>query len=203
MLTLREIKFLQEIFSANLKSVNIRLREGEYQYDLAKTIAFFQLELYFPDIKDIVKKLYGEEKVNDVRFIRKIQTILKKMEKNGVIQILPKERPWDLQRYALLSFKFQDADRKTVVLASDQEIKQTKEKLHLILVRQEKIGIHKNKSIFLILTSIIVSVSYLLGVWALTQPIINLLVFIPSLSIAAVFSILLGRTLSEGDNAKF
>jgi hypothetical protein len=196
-LTLREIKFLQEIFSADFKPVSVRLREGAYQYDLAKTIAFFQLEHYFPDVKDIIKKLYGEERVNDIRFVRKIQTILKKMEKSGIIQILPKKRPWDLQRYALLSFKFQDADKKTVVLTSDQQIKQAKEKLHFMLVRREKIGDHKNRSMSLIPTSIIVIVSYLLSVWALTQPIVNSLIFIPSFSITAAFSIILGRTLSE------
>jgi hypothetical protein len=197
MLTSREIKFLVEIFSADFKLVSVRLREGEYQYDLAKTIASFQLGHSFPDVKDIIKKLYGEEKVNDVRFVRKIQTILKKMEKSGIIKILPKERPWDLQRYALLSFKFQDADKKTVVLASDLQIKQAREKLHSMLAWQEKFKEHKNRMKSIILISIIMCVSYLSSAWALTQPIINSLIFIPSFSIAAAFSIILGRTLSE------
>ncbi|MEM3704856.1 MAG: hypothetical protein QXX59_02910 [Candidatus Bathyarchaeia archaeon] len=179
----------------DFKSVSARLREGEYQYDLAKTIASFQLELYFPDVKDITARLYGEEKVNDIRFIRKIQTILKKMEKSGIIQILPKERPWDLQRYAILSYKFRDADKRDVILASDQQIKQAKEKIHE-LTQQEKSGWHKNAVLLLILTAII-SGSYLLSIWALTQPIINLLIFIPAFSITVAFSMLFGKVLSE------
>jgi len=104
-LTPSETRFLQEILSANYKICSIRLREGEYQYGLAKAIASFQLELYFPDVKDVIKRLYGEEKTNDIEFIRKIQTILKKMEKNNVVRIFPKKKPWELQRYALSSFK--------------------------------------------------------------------------------------------------
>jgi len=73
-----EMRFLQEALSADYKTGNIRLREGEYQYTLAKAIASFQLELYFPDVKSMTKKLYGEEKADDIQFIRKIQTILKK-----------------------------------------------------------------------------------------------------------------------------
>jgi len=57
-----DIQFLQEAASADYKICSIRLREGEYQYDLAKTIASFQVELCFPDVKDIIKRLYGEEK---------------------------------------------------------------------------------------------------------------------------------------------
>jgi len=46
---------LQEALVANYKTGDIRLREGEYRYDLEKAIASFQLELYFPDVKDIIK----------------------------------------------------------------------------------------------------------------------------------------------------
>lgn len=193
-LTRNEIKFLQEVCDTDFKSVSVRLREGEYQYDLAKTIASFQLEIHFPDVKDIIARLYGEEKVDDIRFIRKIQTILKKMEKSGIIQILPKERPWDLQRYAILSYKFQDADKKDVILASEQQIKQAKEKIHA-LTRQRKRR-HKNAVLLLILTTII-SASYLLSIWALTQPVINLLIFIPTFSITVAFSMLFGKMLSK------
>lgn len=189
-----EIKFLQETCAADFKSVRVRLKEGEYQYDLAKTIASFMLEQHFPDVKDIIKRLYGEEKVNDIRFVRKIQTILKKMEKSGIIQILPKEKPWDLQRYALLSFKFQDIDKNDVILASDQQIKQVKEETYRILTRHLK---SKNKIELLILTLIVVCVSYFSSALALIQPVINSLIFIPSFSIAVVFSILLGKTLSK------
>lgn len=194
MLSPNEIKFLQETCDADFKPVDVRLREGEYQYDLVKTIASFMLEQHFPDVKDIIKRLCGEEKVNDVRFVRKIQTILKKMEKSGLIRILPKEKPWDLQRYALLSFKFQDIDKNNVSLASDNQIKQVKEKMHQMQVDRQK---SKDRSGPLIMFSIIICASYLLSVLALIQPVINLLIFIPSFSIAVMFSILLGKNLSK------
>jgi len=193
-LTPSEAKVLQEICDADLKPVNVRLREGEYQHELAKTIASFLLEHQFPNVKDIIERLYGEEKVSDVRFVRKIQTVLKKMEKSGIIKILPKEKPWDLQRYVLLSFKFQDADKNAVVLASDQQIKQAKEAI-LFMSRESKN--QKGKMALIILTSLIVSASYILSVWALTQPVINTLIFIPSIAMSTLFSIILGRTLSK------
>jgi hypothetical protein len=106
-LTQTEIQFLQEALNSNYKAVNIRLRKGEYQYDLAKVIASFQLELYFPNVKEIIGKLFGEEKMNDTQFVRKIQTILKKMEKINVVRILPKKKPWELQDtyFQVSSFK--------------------------------------------------------------------------------------------------
>jgi len=85
---------------------------------MAEGIASFQLELRFPDVKDIIERLYSEEKTDDPQFVRKIQTILKKMEKNDVVRILPKKKPWELQRYALSSFKFIDVDKKPVVLGT-------------------------------------------------------------------------------------
>ncbi|MEM3596980.1 MAG: hypothetical protein QXJ53_02455 [Candidatus Bathyarchaeia archaeon] len=179
----------------DFKSVSVRLKEGEYQYDLAKTIASFQLELYFPNVKDIIARLYGEGKVNDIRFVRKIQTILKKMEKSGLIQIFPKERPWDLQRYAILSYKFHDADKRDVILASDQQIKQAKEKIHTLTWQRKRVE-HKSAMLLLILTAIM-SGSYLLSIWALTQPIINLLIFIPAFSITIAFSMLFGKALQK------
>jgi hypothetical protein len=94
---LREIKFLEEAASADIVSINIRLREGEYQYNLVKAIASFQLDLMFPDVKDLIGRLYGEGKALDLQFVRKIQTILKKMEKSGIVRILPKKNPWQLQ----------------------------------------------------------------------------------------------------------
>jgi hypothetical protein len=101
MLTPSEIQFLQEALSAEYKISSIRLRDGEHQHSLAKAIASFQLELCFPDVKDIIKRLYGEEKTADVQLVRKIQTILKKMEKSNIVKILPKKKPWELQKYAL------------------------------------------------------------------------------------------------------
>jgi len=76
-----QIEYLEQSLGSDAKSVNIRLRQGEYQFDLAKEIASFELQLHFPDVKDLTKKLYGEAKTGDIQFIRKIQTILKKMEK--------------------------------------------------------------------------------------------------------------------------
>lgn len=107
----KDIECLKEALDCEAKAVNIRLREGEYQFSLAKAIASFELELAFPDVKDLVKKLFGDKNAEDLQFISKIQTILKKMEKSGVIKILPKDKPWERQRYALSSFKFQDVDK--------------------------------------------------------------------------------------------
>ncbi|PMB74370.1 hypothetical protein C0195_03190, partial [Candidatus Bathyarchaeota archaeon] len=189
MLTPSEAKVLQETCDADLKLVNVRLREGEYQHDLAKTIASFLLEHQFPNVKDIIDRRYGSEKVKDIRFVRKIQTILKKMEKSGIIQILPKEKPWDLQKYTLSSFKFQDADKKVVVLASDQQIKQAKEAIRSLLQENK----NQKSKMLIILTSLIVAASYILSVCALTQPTINTLIFIPSIAVSTLFSIVLGR----------
>ena len=197
-LTPREMRFLQEVLRVDYKVCNIRLREGEYQYSLAKAIALFQLELYFPDVKNIIKRLYGEEKTNDIQFIRKIQTILKKMEKSNVVRIFPKEKPWELQRYALSSFKFQDTDKNLVILATDQQIKQTQNLLHSILSQQEtptaKLSNIKTKICILVF---IVAASYTAVLWALTQPTIDPIIFVPAFSIAVAGSLMLGKILSQ------
>lgn len=197
-LTPREILFLQQVVSADHKIVNIRLREGEYQCNLAKAIASFQLELCFPDVKDITKRLYGEEKANDTQFIRKIQTILKKMEKSNVVRILKKKKPWELQRYALSSFKFQDVDNNLVILATDQQIKQMQNLLHAILSQQEKptAKLSNIKTKISILVSMIVA-SYTAILWDLVQPTINPIIFVPALSVAVVCSLTLGKILSQ------
>lgn len=197
-LTPREILFLQQVVSADHKIVNIRLREGEYQCNLAKAIASFQLELCFPDVKDITKRLYGEEKANDTQFIRKIQTILKKMEKSNVVRILKKKKPWELQRYALSSFKFQDVDNNLVILATDQQIKQMQNLLHSILSQQEKptAKLSNIKTKISILVSMIVA-SYTAILWDLVQPTINPIIFVPALSVAVVCSLTLGKILSQ------
>ncbi|MDI6904834.1 MAG: hypothetical protein QMD13_05020 [Candidatus Bathyarchaeia archaeon] len=197
-LTPSEIRFLQEALSADYKTGNLRLREGEYQYDLAKAIVSFQLELYFPDVKDIIKRLYGEEKTNDVQFIRKIQTILKKMEKSNIVRILPKKKPWELQRYALSSFKFQDIDKNLVIFATDQQIKQMQNLLHSTLSQQEKPTAKLNniKTKICILVFIIVA-SYTAIFWDLTQPTINPIIFVAVFSVAVACSLMLGKTLSQ------
>jgi len=196
-LTTSEIQFLQEALSADYIVGNIRLREGEYQYGLAKTIASFQLELYFPDVKEIIKRLYSEEKTNDIKFIRKIQTILKKMEKGNVLRILPKKNPWELQRYALPSFKFRDVNKNLVILATDQQIKQMQNLLHSILSRQEKPTAKLNNiNAKICILILIVVASYTAILWDLTQPTINPFIFVPAFSIAAACSLMLGKLLA-------
>ena len=198
-LTDREVRFLQEVLSSDRKICNIRLREGEYQFSLAKAIASFQLELYFPDVKDIIKGLYGEEKTDDVQFIRKIQTILKKMEKSNIVKILSKKKPWELQRYALSSFKFQDIEKNLVVLATDQQIRQMQHLLDFMLSQQEaptgrlisSINARISILVFVIVTS------YMVILWDLMQPTINPTIFIPAFSIAVACSLMLGKILSQ------
>jgi hypothetical protein len=191
---LREIKFLEEAASADIVSINIRLREGEYQYNLVKAIASFQLDLMFPDVKDLIGRLYGEGKALDLQFVRKIQTILKKMEKSGIVRILPKKNPWQLQRYALSSFKFQDTDKNLIVLATDQQTKQMEDGLRSALTEQD-IGGRSNLRT-LTLAAILV-VSYAVAVWALVQPNLSPIVFVPGLSVSVICSLLLGKILAE------
>jgi hypothetical protein len=196
-LTLNEIKFLQEALNSDYKIAGIRLREGEYQYELSKTIASFQLELRLPDVKDLIKKLHGEEKANDVQLIRKTQTILKKMEKSGVIKILPKTKPWELQRYALLSLKFIDTDKNQVIFATDEQIQQAREKIKLIVnqtVLKSPVSVIKLKVYVL---ALLIILSYVTIVWNLLQPIINPSILIIAFSLATICSIALGKALSE------
>lgn len=196
-LTPSEIRLLQEVLTADCKNSNIRLREGEHQFTLAKTIASFHLELYFPNVKDIIKRLYGEEKTNDLQFIRMIQTILKKLEKNNVVKILPKKNPWELQRYALLSFKFQDSDKNLVVFAVEEQIRQAQELLRSMLTQQKapEVGLINAKIRISILLLIII-VSYTAIMWNLMQPIISPIILVPALSIAVLCAVLLGKVLS-------
>ena len=197
-LALSEIQLLQQALSSDYIICNVRLREGEFQYGLAKAIVSFQLELYFPDVKDITKRLYGGEKTNDVKFIRKTQTILKKMEKSNVVRILPKKNPWELQRYALLSFKFQDVSNNLVILATDEQIEQMKNLLHSIIRQQEKpkARLNKIKTKIYILILIVVA-SYAVILWDLMQPNISPIIFIPAFSIAVTCSLMLGNLLSQ------
>jgi hypothetical protein len=195
--TLSEIRVLQEVLSADYKTGNIRLREGEYQYTLAKAIASFQLELRFPDVKDIIKGLYGEEKASDIQFIRKIQTILKKMERSSIVQILPKKKPWDLQRYALTSFKFQDVDKNLVTFATDYQIKQAQDMLRSTSNQREAPTVRLNKIMICMLTLIVVAF-YAASAWALMQYVINPIIFVIAFSVAIACSVILGKVLSHG-----
>jgi hypothetical protein len=189
-----EARLLEESISSDYKTVNIRLQQGGYQYELAKGIASFQLEQHFPDVKDLIKKLYGEEKTDDPQFIRKIQTILKKMDKSNVVRILPKKKPWELQRYALSSFKFIDGDKNLVILATPQQIEQKQDLLHSALSPQTmptaKPSYIKTK---ILITAFIMVISYTGVLWSLLQPIINPIIFVPAFYTAVACSLMLGK----------
>ena len=189
-----EARLLEESMNSDYKTVNIRLQQGGYQYDLAKGISSFELEQHFPDVRDLIKKLYGEEKTNDPRFIRKIQTILKKMEKSNIVRILPKNKPWELQRYALSSFKFLDVDKNLVILATDQQIEQIQSLLHSILSQQEtptaKLSNVRTK---IWISAFIIVTSYTAVLWSLLQRIINPIIFVPAFYIAVACSLILGK----------
>jgi hypothetical protein len=189
-----EVKFLEEASKAEHLNGTIRLREGEYQFNLVNAIASFQLDLMFPDVKDLIKKLWGEEKTNDLQFVRKVQTILKKMEKANIVRILPKKNPWQLQRYALSSFKFQDSDKNLVILATDQQLKQMQDQLHSALTYQEKAKTNYFKAI--VLGSLAV-ISYVVVLMALLQPTISPIVFASGLLVSVLCSLMLGRTLGQ------
>lgn len=197
-LAANEIQVFQEALKADSRVVNIRLREGEYQYTLAKTIAAFQLEFEVPDVKQLIRTLYGQDKMADIQFVRKIQTILKKMEKSGLVNILPKKKPWDLQRYALSSFKFQDVDRNQVVFATDEQVSQSQDSLKILAnqgwAASVKTPLFKTEVSALVAT--IVGV-YIISIWALTLTVINPVAFVLSFSVAIILSMFLGRVLSE------
>jgi hypothetical protein len=187
-----EIKFLEEAVNADSVNCSIRLREGEYQYNLVAAIAAFQLELLFPDVKDLIRKLWGEEKTNDLQFVRKIQTILKKMEKSNIVKILPKKNPWQLQRYGLSSFKFQDNDKSNILLATDEQFRHMNDLLHSALTQQER-----GRRNYLVVLALAFSsgLSYAMIVWSLIQSVINPVVFFIALPISIVSSLALGRMI--------
>lgn len=194
-LTPQEIRILQEALSSDCKNSNIRLREGEYQYTLAKTIASFQLDAYFPNVKDIIKRAFGETKANDIQFIRKIQTILKKMEKSNIVKILPKKKPWDLQRYALTSFKFEDVDKNIVIIATNNQLRRSLESLNSIM-NTHKLYPTQLANLKTLVLAVMLILSYSTSVWTLLQPVINPLLFISSFTISIVCAVLLGKMLS-------
>jgi hypothetical protein len=202
-LTPSEIQFLQETLNADYKMSSIRLREGEHQLGLTKAIASFQLELYFPDVKDIIKRLYGEEKSADVQLVRKVQTILKKMEKSNIVKILPKKKPWELQKYALSSFKFQDIDKNMMLLATDEQIKQAQNLLNSTLSQLQESSVSKHggvkAKVYTFTLALIIVGSYIAIVWDVIQPVISPIIFVTAFSIAIAGSIVLGKTLSRHD----
>jgi hypothetical protein len=195
-LTLGEIRSLREALLAECGNSSIRLREGEYQYDLAKAVASFHLRLYFPDVKDITGQLYGDEKTNDIQFVRKIQTILKKMEKSNIVRILPKKTPWELQRYALISFRFQDSDKNLVVLATDQQIQETQKLLQSASNQQQTYATELGKAKILLVAFMVIA-SYVLIVWDVAQAVVNPFVFVIAFALAVIGSLVLGKLLSR------
>lgn len=200
-LTPSEIQFIRETLSADYKMSSIRLREGEHQFGLAKAIASFQLELYFPDVKDIIRRLYGE-KTADVQLVRKVQTILKKMEKSNIVKILPKKKPWELQKYALSSFKFQDVDRNMTVLATDEQIRRAQNLLNSALshVQEDSGGRGSgNVRVYKFALALIVVASYIAIVWDVMQPAVSPIIFVSALLIAIAGSVVLGKALSRHD----
>jgi hypothetical protein len=195
---LRELEDLKKALNANAQVVNIRLREGEYQFSLAKAIASFETELRFPNVKDIIKRLYGERRTEEQQFVQKIQTILKKMEKSGIVKILPKTRPWELQRYALTSFKFQDAEKNLIILATEDEIRKAlklscsepsvEHTSHLTLNRRK---------IMISLLAITTISLYAVILWTLIQTVVNVTIFVLAFLVAVICSITLGILVSR------
>ena len=194
-LSLDDARFLQDVLKADYATASIRLRVGEQQYGLAEAIASFMFELDFPDVKDIIKRLYGEQKVNDLQFVRKIQTVLKKMEKSGIVRILPKSKPWELQRYALSSFRFLDSDKNSVSFATEEQVEHTQNLLRSPSNRQEQPRMDYARLFVLVLVA---GASYTSILWSLLQPVIVPAVFVPALSVSVVCSLILGKTLSKG-----
>jgi Flp pilus assembly protein TadB len=116
------------------------------------------------------------------------------MEKGNIVRILPKKNPWQLQRYAVSSFKFQDSDKTLVTLATDQQIKQMKDLLHSVVNHQEK-GNRGNIKAFTLAFIAVVSYAVLLA--ALLQPTIDPIVFVSGLSISILCSLMLGKALGQ------
>jgi len=196
-LSQHELQLLKQVLNTDCITANIRLRKGEYQYSLAEAIASFQLELRLPNVKEIITKLFGEERSNDVQFTRKIQTILKKMERGNVVKILPKRKPWELQRYMLLSFKFQDVDKNIVNFATKNQIDQAREMLNKILIEQDKIKPRKlNVSIKILTSLLVLIISYGVIIWDLLRPVIDPLIFVVALFTATASSLFLGKALA-------
>lgn len=197
-LTAEELGVLKGSLNSKNKAVNIRLRQGEYQFELAKGIASFELELGFPSVKDLIRKLYGEQRTQDISFVRKIQTILKKMEKSNIVTILPKKKPWELQKYALTSFRFQDVEKNQIILATQSEIQQT---LDSVYSQQSPDSISVPGSSYAVpkigILVFAIIISYAAILWTLIQATIDPVIFVSAFCVATICSILLGITISR------
>lgn len=120
------------------------------------------------------------------------------MEKSNIVKILPKKKPWDLQRYALSSFKFQDVDKNLVILATDQEVKQAKDLLQSILTQEGTLEAKPNNiKVEAGILAVVVIASYATVFWDLVQPVISAFIFVPAFAVAVGCSLGLGRILAR------
>jgi len=132
---------------------------------------------------------------------------LKKMEKSGVIKILPKDKPWERQRYALSSFKFQDVEKNQIVLATKPEIDKA---LNLINTQPEPIRASRSASeprkyrmtSSILLLTLVIAASLTIAIWTLAQTTINLIVFGSLFCVSVVCSILLGIFISRSTHKR-
>jgi hypothetical protein len=124
------------------------------------------------------------------------------MEKSGIVKILPKKKPWELQKYALSSFKFQDIDKNMTALATDEQIQQAQNLLNSTLSQLQegssKLGSAKARVYTFTLVLAVVA-SYTAIVWEVIQPAISAIVFVSAFSIAIAGSVALGKMLSRLD----
>jgi hypothetical protein len=120
------------------------------------------------------------------------------MEKSGIIEILPKEKPWELQRYALSSFKFQDVEKNLVVLATESEKRETLDLIHSVPHKEHEIVLKPDhmRARILLLTCFVIA-SYVVILWTLTQPTSSPIIFVLAFCIAPMCSILLGTSNSR------
>jgi hypothetical protein len=190
----------QDTAKSGFKQASIRLREGEYQYSLAKAIASFHFELRFPDVKDIINRLYGEQKANDLQFVRKVQTVLKKMEKSDIVSILPKSKPWELQRYSLNSFKFEDSDKNSVIFATEEQVEEMQKRLLVLHSAVKSKETVRKSAVFLVALGFLTVASYGAVVWILFRPVIEPVFFITALGVSVFLSLSLGELLARGSH---
>jgi hypothetical protein len=120
------------------------------------------------------------------------------MEKSSIVSILPKKKPWDLQRYALSSFRFEDVDKSLVILATDDQIRQAQALLDSLSDQDQPPA--SGSAVFgakAVLLTLIIVIFYGISVWALTLPLVDPIIFIPAFTIAIICSLLLGKALSR------
>jgi hypothetical protein len=120
------------------------------------------------------------------------------MEKSNVVRILPKKKPWELQRYMLTSFRFQDAENNIVILAAEHQTKQSEELLQSAIKQQGASLNARNLSLAKVIAlALALIASYITVLWSLIQPAISSVVFIPAFCAAAVTAIALGKALER------